>query len=582
MKKKLLFIFSVFAFCNFYTKTAKAQPAAPISVFDSLNVYCTLPATVYFYTSGVGAGPFLLTDSVTMDVAFGDGSSTSTRLPLYQGGSYYWGIVPHTYSLPGQYSCQFVVTWPDNTMDTLIYGPIYVTECGNIEGDVFIDGNADCTLNAGETVLPYAGIVVTDQSGNFYTYAFADSAGHYSLALPLGVDFNITVSTYLLNTATIACPAGGAYIVTPSGTTQNFNFGINCNNSFDLEVNLYGWRFRPGFVGWINTVAINNSCYPVNNASATLNLAPQISYVADNWGVPASSVVGQDVNWTNINPTYWGASHNASTEVFTPLTAQIGDSVCFTYSASPTLNDVNVFNNTMTKCYAVSNSWDPNAKEVSPQGTGAQGYVPQNTNFTYTVHFQNTGNDIAYNISIVDTIDADLDFNSLVIQASSHPMTIDVIDNHIIKFNFYHIMLPDSGADLAGSQGWVSYKINALPNAAVGTEWKNTAYIYFDFNEGIITNTTLNTLEVLTGIEQTQKSTLVIAPNPANDLVAVNFETNFTGSIIITDIAGRTVKQIQVSNTNKVIINTAELSNGFYQLSSIGNINTVSKLQVTH
>jgi len=581
MKKKVLLFLIVLAAANIFSKKVSAQGAFPISVFDSLGVYCSLPANVYFYVSGVGTGPFLLTDSVTMDVAFGDGTSSSTRLPLYQGGSYYWGIIEHTYTMPGQFSVQFVVTWPDNDVDSLIYGPVYIGPCGNIEGTVYIDDNADCTYNSGEVYLPYTGIVATDQGGNNYNYAYTDSVGHYSIALPLGSNFNISVSSYLLNTATINCPAGGTYTVTPTGSTQNFDFGITCTNQFDLQANLYGWRFRPGFTGWINTSITNNSCYPANNASAVLSLDPLVSFSADHWGAPSSSVVGQDVNWSAITANYWGNSHYASTEIFTPLTAQIGDSVCFTLTASPTLNDTDPSNNTTTQCYVVSNSWDPNAKEVSPAGTGVQGYVPQNTNFTYTIHFQNTGTDTAYNVSILDTIDVDLDFNSIVIVGSSHQMTIDVIDNHILKFNFYNIMLPDSGTDLAGSEGYIIYKVKAKPNAAVGTEWKNTAYIYFDFNEAIITNTTVNTLEVLTGIEQNVQSRMDVAPNPANEMVTVNLENIYTGSLLITDVTGRIVKQIQVNNTNRVQINTSDLSNGFYQL-SMSDKNIVSKLQVLH
>jgi uncharacterized repeat protein (TIGR01451 family) len=582
MKRKLLLLVSIFALFSFFAKNSKAQLAGPISVFDSLNVYCSLPATVYFYVSGYQAGPYLSTDSVTMDVAYGDGTSSTTKIAIYSAGSSYWGIINHTYTLPGQYPVQFMVTWPDNDVDTLIYGPVYIGPCGNIEGTIYIDDNADCTYNIGETYLPYTGVVVTDQVGNYYTYGYTDSVGHYSIALPLGVNFDITVSSYILSTASVDCPVGGSYAIVPSGTTQNYDFGITCTNQFDLEVSMYGWRFRPGFTGWVNTTVTNNSCYPANNASAILNLDPIVSYSADHWGVPSSSVVGQDVNWNSINASYWSNYHYASTEIFTPLTAQIGDSVCFTFTANPTIGDSNPTNNTTTHCYTVSNSWDPNAKEVSPQGIGPQGYVPQNTNFQYTIHFQNTGTDTAYNISIVDTIDVDLDFNTLVITGSSHPMSIDVIDNHILKFNFYNIMLPDSGANLIGSEGYVTYKIKAKPAAAAGTEWRNTAYIYFDFNEAIVTNTTLNTLDMTTGINQEKISSMQLSPNPSNDNLSISFDNNFAGKILVTDITGRVVKQVPVNNLNKLNLNTADLSNGLYQISTIGNINTVSKIQVIH
>jgi hypothetical protein len=581
MKKKLLLFLTAIAFSSLITQKAQAQLALPISVFDSLGVYCSLPANVYYYVNGSQSGPYLPTDSVSIFAAFGDGTNSTTKFPMYQA-SYYWGLVEHTYTLPGQYTSQFIVTWPDNDMDTLLYGPVYIGPCGNIEGTVYIDDNADCIFNAGDSYISYVGIVVTDLSGNNYSYAYTDSVGNYSLSLPLGVPFNITVATYLLNTATISCPTGGSYAATATGTSQVMDFGITCNNQFDLEVSMFGWRFRPGFVGWVHSSVTNNSCYPANNAAATLNLDPIVTYSSDNWGVPSSSVVGQDVNWTNINAGYWGYGHNASTEVSTPLTAQIGDTVCFTYAATPTLNDANPANNTITKCYAVSNSWDPNAKEVFPTGLGAQGYVPQNTTFEYIVHFQNTGTDTAYNISVLDSIDLDLDFSTLVIVGASHQMNVDVIDNHILKFNFYNIMLPDSGTDLQGSEGYIIYKIKAKPNAVVGTEWKNTAYIYFDFNEAIVTNTTLNTLELLTGVQEKSNSLLALSPNPSNTEVMVNFEANYSGSLIVTDIAGRVVKQIQVTNSNRVSINTADLSNGFYQLSTLGQSNSVAKLQVIH
>jgi fimbrial isopeptide formation D2 family protein len=582
MKKKLLILLAVFGMFNLISKTANAQAPYPISVFDSLSVYCSLPATVYFYTSGYNAGPFLSTDSITMDVSFGDGTNSSTRMPLYQGGSYYYGNVAHVFTLPGQYTLQFKVTWPNSTVDSILYGPITVGPCGNIEGTAFIDDNADCTLNVGETILPYASILASDVSGNTYTYAYADSAGHYSIDLPIGANYNLTINSSFLNAATISCPAGGSYAVVPSGSNQTLDFGISCSSQFDLEVNLTGWRFRPGFTGWVTTWVRNNSCFPAINAGATLTLDPLVSYSADHWGVPSSNVSGQYVSWNNIVTNFWGNNHTASTEIFTPLTAQIGDSVCFTYNATPTLNDANTNNNTVTNCYPVSNSWDPNAKEVSPQGHGAEGFVPQNTNFTYTIHFQNTGTDTAYNVSVVDTIDADLDFSSLVIVGSSHQMTIDVIDNHIVKFNFYNIMLPDSGTNLLGSEGYIIYKVKAKPFANVGTEYKNTAYIYFDFNEAVVTNTTLNTIEIITGAEEAAKNTFSLAPNPANDNVIVNFNNNFSGQLMITDIAGRVVKQINVNNNDKVSISTAELSNGFYQLSTLGNASVVSKLQVIH
>jgi PKD repeat protein len=69
--------------------------------------------------------------------------------------------------------------------------------------------------------------------------------------------------------------------------------------------------------------------------------------------------------------------------------------------------------------------------------------------------------------------------------------------NGELRFNFFNIMLPDSGADEPGSHGWVLYRISPNTGLADPTEITNTSYIVFDQNYPIITNTTLNTMTAL-------------------------------------------------------------------------------------
>jgi hypothetical protein len=50
-------------------------------------------------------------------------------------------------------------------------------------------------------------------------------------------------------------------------------------------------------------------------------------------------------------------------------------------------------------------SYDPNFKEVSPEGTGPTGLITRNDSvLEYMVHFQNTGTAPAQNIVVVDTL----------------------------------------------------------------------------------------------------------------------------------------------------------------------------------
>jgi hypothetical protein len=69
-----------------------------------------------------------------------------------------------------------------------------------------------------------------------------------------------------------------------------------------------------------------------------------------------------------------------------------------------------------------------------------------------------------------------------------------VLTGGIVKFNFPNINLPDSLSDEAGSKGFVRFKVKLKDNLPLGTTIENTAYIYFDFNAPIITNTTVNTI----------------------------------------------------------------------------------------
>ena len=139
-------------------------------------------------------------------------------------------------------------------------------------------------------------------------------------------------------------------------------------------------------------------------------------------------------------------------------------------------------------CQTIRCSFDPNEKVVNPP---EDKIAPLDSWLLYTIAFQNTGNDTAYDISIKDTLDPFLDLNTLKVLDSSDPY-ISSIDNSIATFSFNNIFLPDSNIDEPGSHGYITYLIKPLPGIINGTQVKNTAYIYFDANSPVETNTTLN------------------------------------------------------------------------------------------
>jgi hypothetical protein len=136
-------------------------------------------------------------------------------------------------------------------------------------------------------------------------------------------------------------------------------------------------------------------------------------------------------------------------------------------------------------------SYDPNDKQVTPLGISEQNYTLINDDeLLYTIRFQNTGNDTAFNIIIADTLSQYFDHSTFRPITSSHPMQVTRYPSGLVEFKFNHIMLPDSTTNEPRSHGFVQYAIKAQQPVPDNTLISNTAYIYFDFNPAVVTNTT--------------------------------------------------------------------------------------------
>ena len=144
-------------------------------------------------------------------------------------------------------------------------------------------------------------------------------------------------------------------------------------------------------------------------------------------------------------------------------------------------------------------SYDPNDKQGFPRGTGESGQIEKNTALEYLIRFQNTGTSFANTVLIRDTIDTSvLDLSSIRAGSSSHDYSFFISENGTINFLFEDIMLLDSTTNEPESHGFVKFKINQKPDLPIGTIIENSAGIYFDFNEPVITNYTLHTIGELT------------------------------------------------------------------------------------
>lgn len=151
------------------------------------------------------------------------------------------------------------------------------------------------------------------------------------------------------------------------------------------------------------------------------------------------------------------------------------------------------------ECRQVTSSFDPNDKLSFPEGYNEPARPPRhliapNTEIEYIIRFQNTGNDTAFTVVILDTLSSHLDPTSVRTGAASHPFQMEMTDGNALRFTFTNILLPDSTTDRTASNGYVKYRVRPRPNLPDNTRIENRAAIYFDFNEAITTNTTFHTI----------------------------------------------------------------------------------------
>jgi hypothetical protein len=144
---------------------------------------------------------------------------------------------------------------------------------------------------------------------------------------------------------------------------------------------------------------------------------------------------------------------------------------------------------TFLKNVRLVNSWDPNDK-CGPTGFDTLNhYVPPEQLLNYKVYFENvdSASADAENIVIVDTLSANLDWNTLTFGQMSHPQVCEAnfdSESGVITWSCDSIMLPPNTNPPDG-EGWVSYSIKPLPQLSTGTIISNHASIKFDYNPWI-------------------------------------------------------------------------------------------------
>lgn len=443
-----------------------------------------------------------------------------------------------------------------------------------ISGNVFNDVNGNGIREAGENAMP--NVLIHEVTQN--TFASTDTAGNYSLFF---IDSNLTYSVTALPLMYWNITSNPAtYTVTPiSQNTNNIDFGLHPTpNIHDVTITTLA-----GNVPW--PTANVNFYTTFHNNGTVIEPGDSIFLVKDshfsfNFSNPAPAYIsGDSIIWVYSNLLV-NEFRNITMQLHADSTITAGDTLHSFWTIKPIASDVAPGNNYYAKHQLCNAAFDPNSKEVSPDGN-----IINSQELAYTIHFQNTGTAPALNVFLHDTLDTNLDVSTFKILANSHPMTYTISGNGNLTFTFANINLPDSNANEPASHGAVSYSIKPKQGLSAGTQIENTASILFDFNAPIITNTTVNIIieNMPNGFIdfENEDNSLLVYPNPTADKISIQSDNSLKGAIVlINDMTGKIILKQVGENDKQIDIQVSSLPKGIYLL-EVQNGKSSTKRRIT-
>ncbi|MGZ5243597.1 MAG: DUF7619 domain-containing protein [Bacteroidia bacterium] len=448
-----------------------------------------------------------------------------------------------------------------------------VIEPSQVKGSLYWDKSLNCKkdlseqgIEQGFLMIDSKNIINTDSNGNYLFYA--DTGVH---------NLQIITPRYWKSD----CQNNGniSIHVVLDSINENNDFALTPKyNAQDIRVTLsgsLGWRARQGFTENYTL------CYEnVGTTKASGKIALKL-----------------DSNFTNFSSMPSPKSYTYPFAEWEFDSLEIGGKRCITFKArldSATLNDSvtliaafdggdnwidsSMNDNSDTLKQRVVAALDPNDKTSFPEGN----ITKETKELRYQIRFQNVGTDTAYRVTVIDTIDTNLPLTKVMMNSASHKYKLD-IKNNVFKWTFDGIMLPDDKTNEPLSNGFINYTAQIKQGLAIGTEIKNTAYIYFDYQKPVITNTARSKMTEPVGIRKENAilgNSLNIYPNPASSKVYLKNTSNTRKQVVVFNSIGQQIQTLILQPQDATEWNINHLSNGLYFIQADGE--QTHKLLIQH
>ncbi len=446
--------------------------------------------------------------------------------------------------------------------DDIIFQNVQLNS-NSISGAAYIDYNNNNQYDGGDVVYNLSTLESKKGSetisnfmyGNVYTKNSVDT-GTWETKINLTHNyFSISPSSKITSHADFNNADTATFILHPLGTIH------------DLGVNLINPYYTPlGGATHYEITYVNNGTN-TESCDVRLVLDPRLSV---DFAIPVpSSQNGDTLTWhfTNLSANAFGKISVSSITAIPPA-LNYGDALTSVATVTGMYADTVPADNQSTLIDSVRSSYDPNDK-VSTNGDDMTTTQIQNGDYiTYVVRFQNTGNDTAFKVVILDTLSANVDWSTFQMVNASHNFSVQILNQHILQFTSNNIKLPPTSINEDASHGFVAYKVKPKSTLTPGDTIKNTAHIYFDYNAPVATGTVNTRITLLTRVPEIPKNNSVkIYPNPNNG----RFTIEFTGSeplqsISIFDLSGRKILEKKIASGKTIPVNMENFASGIYTI----------------
>ncbi len=405
-----------------------------------------------------------------------------------------------------------------------------------ITGKLYADLNSNQLHDAGEPVLKHK-IVTETKTGRIgfssndgsYHIAVVDTGSYTVLSQPQGYYNRKPLKHNSVFTTMLQTDSLKDFAYQPTGLFNDLCASITPTGPF-----------RAGFQASYVINYYNAGTTILSNCSIVFHPHSTLSYVSSN--TTPAQISTDSVVW-NIGTLVPFQSGSIVVTVLVNASTPIGTQINSWVRIDPIIGDVNQACNYDEMTITSSGSYDPNDILVNFDKLFSN-QIPNPPFLEYTIRFQNTGNDTAFFVKILNPLDtAKLSLNTLELVAASHSLTgmRFAYFERSMEFKFDNILLPDSNVNEPMSHGFVRYRIKPKTTLVVNDTIKNQAFIYFDFNAPVATNTATTAVVLTTGLPPYPPHTakqLSIFPNPGSQSVTIR---GAEGELKIIDMLGQIV-----------------------------------------